>query len=436
MLGCVGVLMAAMVLVGVKYGAEKAIVKMHMDHAFVRALAPDVANESAIKEHPVAWETQYPFPEERKPLLLRILSKTEQLKTTLEKGPEKKVMDRTSEKFIGYHWLVEHGRSLEDTFGWGILNPSMNVICFPDGYWTYVNRRSDMTEQVTALENFAKMAKDHHADFLFVQSPFKVNKYGDAEIQKGLDYANENADRRLEALRHAGVRTLDLREEIARVPEAEYHAQFYRTDHHWKPQTALRAANNLAVKLREFYGIETDTTNLSEEKYQWHTKKEWFLGSQGKKVTLARTRADDFTWMEPKFPTKIHLEIPVMGMDETGDFSIMLDHRQMDRKDLYVLSPYHAFLYGDQAFVRIDNLNLSDAPEQKILAFTDSFGDAMIPFLAMGVKHIVKIDLRAFHGSVASLIEQEKPDVVIVMYTAFSGGKIHSEGHKDLFDFR
>lgn len=62
----------------------------------------------------------------------------------------------------------------------------------------------------------------------------------------------------------------------------------------------------------------------------------------------------------------------------------------------------------------------------------------MLPFLSVGIKQLVKIDVRAYKGSVAALIEAEEPDVVFVMYNAgmCKGEKINWATHADLFDFR
>lgn len=66
----------------------------------------------------------------------------------------------------------------------------------------------------------------------------------------------------------------------------------------------------------------------------------------------------------------------------------------------------------------------------------DSFTDTMGPFLGMGVKHLVVVDVRAFTGSVERLIQMEKPDVVFLMYTPSFEKEINWKTHRDKFDFR
>jgi hypothetical protein len=78
------------------------------------------------------------------------------------------------------------------------------------------------------------------------------------------------------------------------------------------------------------------------------------------------------------------------------------------------LSPYGAYLYGDNPLVIIHNNFLYD--NKRILFIKDSFVMCVAPFLALGVEYIETIDLRNFTGSVKTYIKQNKPDMVIVMY--------------------
>lgn len=438
MLGCVGVLLLAMLSIFMKYPTEKIAKLSQLDNSFVRTFVPEALEEKegAHKEHPVAWEKMYPFSGEKESMLLVMPRKLMHIKTRMEEGIEKKITDRTAEHFLGYPWLVEHGRALEVALGWDIVSPVQQVAHFPDGYLTFAYPWQDMTERIHAVQDLAETAEENHARFVFVQAPFKVNKYGDDEIRNRFDFSNDNADRLLEGLRAAKMDVLDLRDDINRTSPEDYHAQFYRTDHHWTPQTALRVAHYLAGYLQKEEGIFVDEAHFSEEDYLWHVKEDWFLGSQGKRATLARTQMEDFMWMEPKAQTAFHFEIPSRNIDETGPFSVMLYPYAMETKNVYQRNPYAAFLYGDCPLTRMENLQMSDAPEQKVLFLSDSFSDALLPFLAMGIKNIVKIDPRCFTGSIKDFIAKEKPDVIVVMYTASYSGPVKWEGHKDKFDFR
>ena len=85
--------------------------------------------------------------------------------------------------------------------------------------------------------------------------------------------------------------------------------------------------------------------------------------------------------------------------------------------------------------MRIENLNQPDNGK-KVLFIRDSFCDTLVPYFALGCRRLVSLDLRHFTGSLETLIREEKPDVIVVMYTASYSGKIDWSGHKDEFDFR
>jgi len=74
--------------------------------------------------------------------------------------------------------------------------------------------------------------------------------------------------------------------------------------------------------------------------------------------------------------------------------------------------------------------------DKKVLMIRDSFCDTMAPFLALGVRNIMLLDIRHFTGSVKAYIAENKPDVVIVMYTGVTVAPIDWSTHKDEFDFR
>jgi hypothetical protein len=59
-----------------------------------------------------------------------------------------------------------------------------------------------------------------------------------------------------------------------------------------------------------------------------------------------------------------------------------------------------------------------------------------VPFLAFGIESVEMIDLRVFHGSLKTYIEQSKPDVVVVLYNPSVLDKIEYENYDNLFDFR
>ena len=176
--------------------------------------------------------------------------------------------------------------------------------------------------------------------------------------------------------------------------------------------------------------------NFSIEDYNAVVYENYFLGSQGKRVTLVNTTPDDFTLYYPKFKTNIHIEIPKCGINDDGDFSIFYNMYELGKGDFYKENPYAVYGYGDQPEIVVHNYENENLQDKKILLIKDSFMDSAMPFLMMGLKDLRVLDLRLFKGSVKKYIKEHKPDIVLVMYIPFYAGTINWNSHDDLFDFR
>jgi hypothetical protein len=230
---------------------------------------------------------------------------------------------------------------------------------------------------------------------------------------------------------------MDLRQNLHRWAQEEhisYHEFFFGTDHHWKPETALRAAKVVGKKLKE-YGIPVDDSAYDLQAFDVEVLPDYFLGSQGKRATLSRTTPDDFSILHPKFPTEITLNIPEKNIHSTGDFELVYDKKPVERCDYYNLNPYAMYGYGDMQVMDIENL-LMPSTDKKVLIIKDSFCDTMAPMLSLGIRNLMMLDVRYFTGSVKTYISVHKPDVVIVMYTGSLSGSIDWSNHTDQFDFR
>ena len=340
---------------------------------------------------------------------------------------------------LGYNAMVEVGRGYEVELEWQLMNPQRRAVELEDGVWSGISGKGDSGEKIQAVSELGQWLKQKGINFCYIVAPFKVNKYGDFEVNGRLDFSNQNADNLIAGLRTNGIETLDLRENLHEWCKKEgmnYHEFFYRTDHHWKPETALRAAKVVGERLKA-YGIPVEDSRYDLKSFHEEVLPEFFLGSYGKKVTLAKAKADDFVILRPKFPTQIHFELPQREIDITGSLDkVAYDYFCIAGKDYYRKNPYAMYGYGDKAVIKMENV-LLPSTEKKVLLVKDSFSDTMGPLLATGVRNITMVDLRHFQGSLRSYIEELHPDVVLVMYHAGnSAGSINWKSHKDTFDFR
>ena len=440
MLCAVGLLVLVMISVFLRMFTAKVLVsRVHMNNFITRLVLhgnDDLQRNDAQRgDRKIAWDKKYPFydiDEGNKfdDLLTRKIERKVEI-------VEKKVSEWTGKYLLGYYKLAEVGRAYEDVIGWRLISPVQEIAPLGDDVWSFVYPKADIREKVFSLVDLAKTVEQSGAKFLYVQAPFKIDPYGDFTVNGRFDFANENCDELLSQLNSQGVETMDLRQNLhqwAQDEQISYHDFFFRTDHHWKPQTALRAAKVVGEKLRT-YDIPFNASYYDLQYFDVEILPEYFLGSQGKRATLVRAKADDFPILHPKFPTKVNVEIPEKNINSTGDFEVLYDRQQVSRKDLYNFDPYEMYGYGDRAIVNMENLMLPST-DKKVLLIRDSYCDTMAPFLALGVRNVLTMDLRRFTGSVKSYIAEQKPDVVIVMYTGNVHLKIDWSSHGDLFDFR
>ena len=388
------------------------------------------------------WEAQYPFPQIEMTIAEQVQKDERTKRTQLDVYTEKiETLKRRIEAYattllLGYQQETELARKYETLIGWNFASYGEynGVIELSDGYLTSYVEQKNVTEQIEALKDFNDYAREHKINLVYIQAPYKISKYEDKKISGTVDFSNQNVDNLLEGLQLNGVANLDLRE-VIREEGLSHHELFYRTDHHWLTTTGIWGAQEIMKYCNEQLWSTADISLLDLERFEHVLYPEWFLGSQGKKFTLGKTRPDDFIVLYPKYPTHFYYQVPQAEIAVEGDYSVTYDMRQIEEKDYYGKNPYAGCNYGDQPVIKIENMLATD--HKKILIIRDSFADCMISGLALCEKEVDALDLRQFTGSVETYIEEMNPDIIIVMYTASDiGGEIGWDSHRSKFDFR
>ena len=275
---------------------------------------------------------------------------------------------------------------------------------------------------------------EERGHLLFVQLPHKVSRQH-KEINGVVDFYNVNADELVLGLRDRGVHALDLRD-YAPEKRADYQALFYNTDHHWRAETALWAAGLIAEELNGAFGLSIDHSLYDPANYRVERYERSFLGSFGQKVTLARATPDDFALLYPAFDVDLRLQIPEIDLDAAGGFDIIFDLTPLQVEDPYMRETYGAYLHsaGNQhAFIRLVN-NAATEGAKKVLVLGDSFCAVLVPYLALGFRHLDLVDLRHYPDSLQDLISQEGYDLVLLPYASLYEAE-HNTG-KSMYDFR
>ena len=382
----------------------------------------------SIFKSSIDWEKLYPFDEYA--YKHDEIPQNDSNKETLFSYVKRKIDDYSSKYFIGRLKAIEAAKTYEETLGWNIVSvyEYNGVTKLHDGYLTGINPKADPSSNAASVIDLADWCNNKDIDFLYINAPNKICASDDADVSGTLDFSNQNADKFLELLNEGGVRAYDLRK-ILHQDGIKHHEAFFITDHHWKPETGLWAAKHILEFLRNDYAWNIDPEILNPDKFEHVVYPEWFLGSQGKKFMLSRTKPDDFTMLYPKYDTMLHYEIPDRNIDLSGDFSVVYNMPSVSSKDYYHKNPYGAYNRGNHALTKIHSRLSSN--DRRILVLHDSFGNCVVPFLALSIGHTEEIDLRSFNGSVRKYIEVNHPDAVAVMYYSAVTG-----GNSKMYDFR
>ncbi|MBE6909134.1 MAG: hypothetical protein E7474_06135 [Ruminococcaceae bacterium] len=414
--------------------------RLGMANSFTNIVLFDVHNlDNAGKRHStvnIDWQALYPFKDDAMEVSLQAFNAAIISKYTRSiLSVEELISTYVTDYLIGYKIIVALANKYEDAIIQWAYAPYAEynaVIKLSDGLLTSYIEKRDVEGVAENTIIFANYCKTNGIDFVYAQAPHKISEAQDSNISGVVDFSNQNANALIERLQQENIDVYDFRAQI-NTENLDHHSLFYRTDHHWKVETGLWAARHILEHLSEKNRYDVDPSLLSSDQFTTVLYPSWFLGSQGKKVTLSVTTPDDFSLLYPVYDTRIHFSIPDAEIDMCGDFSVVYDMSQVEKKDYYGTSPYEAFMYGDHALARFENLLSTN--DLRLLFIHDSFGDCVLPFVSLGVRYVDSLDLRNFTGSVQTFIEENKPDAVIVLYTA-DNIRIKSDPHRETFDFR
>ena len=374
----------------------------------------------------VDWEKLYPYSSKNNKTSTNVFMVFEKINEKI-----KSKIATIEEKFKNYIpykiKLTEFQMMISKLLGTRLFIEKNGLIVLNNDYLDfYATSNSTIFAQKSTIDLF-HYCKYLNSDFIFVVYPCKKSKF-DNQLPKGLkDNENTAGDEFLSYLRKNKVKSLDLRE-VAKNDYRLQYEMFFRTDHHWKPTTGLWASKVISSHLNNEFGYKINTSILDKYNYKITTLHNFFLGSQGKKITLTYTKPDDFDIVEPKFETNFQRFCPDWG-DASGSFKdLIFDYSRVKENDIYKSNPYYFYLHRDEAYLRL--INNSPSVYKKVCLVKDSFSVVVAPFLALGIKDLIIIDTRHFTGSIKTFLQKEKFDLVIVAYTVTS-----LIGENKFFDF-
>ena len=305
---------------------------------------------------------------------------------------------------------------------------------------TFNYEEMDVRSAVDHLGSLQKYCEENGIQLLYIQIPYKVDKYNNELPDGYVDGANKSADMFLEQISELGVESVDYRDVLTQTEE-DYSAQFFDGDHHWKTETAFKAYQYLIRYMRRKNWITTDARALNAQNFDFQTYKDSFIGSQ-----LLRTGdwytdngADDFTVIIPKFDaeTDFRREIykkngklktchegtfteAIMALNAISDMS----GAKTGRDSVYLgHNPSLDIIYNNQG--------ISDNGE--LLFLEDSFGRPISAFCALQFPIVHIADLRYFKIPIEDYLK-EHPGIRCVV-VAYAASDFKPSTYEDFFRF-
>ena len=309
---------------------------------------------------------------------------------------------------------------------------SNEVILMKDGSLTSVDEGCDPTygvEQLVALEQYLQ---DRDTPFLYIQAPRKPDINNDLLPTGTVNKTNDTAGQAVAQLQAADIEVIDMRPTLL-ADEESIRKYYYRTDHHWNAEGAFVAYEMIAQYLQAQFPEQTilgETTDRNA--WELHTRKNFFLGSHGRRVGIGFAGLDDLIYLTPKFDTDLSCSVPSKRIFRRGPFAqSALDTYYMTGAPAYYnSSPYCIHTGSDYAHVQFRN---EKAPSDlKVLLIKESFGLPVEGFLSTTFQQVDTLDLdlrNSLFSSAVEKIESFDPDIVMVMYN----GMVYSNYR--FFDF-
>lgn len=261
---------------------------------------------------------------------------------------------------------------------------------------TPVSTDNKLTKNLNAIVNF-KNKINVPVTVMFAPStgyiaddvlPAVHDKYNDD------DYFNETS----KTLTENGISFVDLRQTFK--DEYKNGTQlYYKTDHHWTSAGAYAAYTSLCEQLK--------IHPASKDKFDIETY-DGFYGTTYSTSGFWLTQPDKIEVWNNTENTDRNINVKITEGTESSEYGSMFfyDHLEEDDK-------YPVFIDGNHALTEITNKN---AKGGTVVLIKDSFSHCLAPFLAENYSKIVLVDMRYYKMNVSDIVQNEKPEQVIVMY--------------------
>lgn len=213
---------------------------------------------------------------------------------------------------------------------------------------------------------------------------------------------HQEAIDRVHAQLNPSVQMIDLFTPLKEMKDAPI---YYRTDHHW----TMRGAFYGYVEVANAMGL----IPLENDDFTIETVADDFYGTFYSKANDHRIQPDIIEVFKPKQPMTY-----TVSFDDGSQMDSLFNEDFLRKRDKYAY-----FLGGNYAKVVIKS---SVKNGKKLLLVKDSYAHAIAPFLANHFEEIHMIDLRYYHTSIQSYIEEHAINDVLIFYNTTNFAKDHS----------
>ena len=287
-----------------------------------------------------------------------------------------------------------------------------------NGYWVQRNEETDLSEYALNYIELTNWTESQGIPTLFVQPSIK-EALEPLSVPYGCrTYRNDNVSSFIVEIMEQGIEMVDLRN-LPYTQGTDPYEWFYKGDHHWKPELAFLATQEIVDALNELYGKSLDTQWLDADLYDLLTFKSIVFTSVAREVGSMAENPEDYSIFIPKFNTDFHITSLDDGVDKQGTFNdVMIDYKLAQKLSSgYEDNASGVLLYGNSGLVEIKN-NKNKAGI-RVLLIRDSFANAVAPYLAMTCAEVDLIDVRNdggnFTGSIRTYIKKKNPDIIIFL---------------------
>lgn len=303
-----------------------------------------------------------------------------------------------------------------------LSQPMMNErVTLKNGHLAHIISQPVSQEAIKAtaenITSFAQMQESRGGKLLFVVTASQVSKYEDLLPAGYTDTANETADTLLALLSENGTAYLDLRECLHADGITQADA-FFKTDHHWKPQTGLWAYGKILQSLETMGCIGPVNRDYSDsDHFDFVTFENTFLGSSGKRTGIYYAGLDDSVFIRPKFDTQLTLTIPDRSLSLGGRYEDVVynTNRKIDFNEInyFSFNAYGLYGWGDNGLNQWRN---EHAPEKaRVMLIGDSFGNIPFSLMSLYFSSCDELDMRYYSGDFSAHFAEFQPDIVIMV---------------------